>query len=320
MPKLEPLLREAIEKEAKRLDIPTAALAAVVAVESGGRFSARVAGRDEPLIRFEGHYFDRRLAGRSLTIAREAGLADPRAGQVKNPRGQAARWAILKRAAAIHHVAAHESCSWGCGQVMGSHWRWLGYPSVDALVDDARNGIGGQVRLMGRFIAKSGLDDALRRKDFRAFAKGYNGPAYAKNAYDRKIADAFAAYERAFAGSPGRQTKGQILKRGAQGEPVRKLQADLMTLGYKLGVDGAFGPQTETVLRRFQADVGLAPDGIAGPLTLDNIKTALADRSGGEIAAGQEESKKTNGQSVGWALLTLLYAILQRVLGRVRLD
>ncbi|OXT00703.1 hypothetical protein B7H23_11490 [Notoacmeibacter marinus] len=320
VPTLEPSLRDAIEKEARRLDVPPAALAAVVAVESGGRLSAQIGGRDEPLIRFEGHYFDRRLAGRARTIAREAGLADPRAGRIKNPRGQAARWAMLKRAAAIHHVAAHESCSWGCGQVMGSHWRWLGYPSVDALVADARNGPGGQVRLMGRFIEKTRLDEALRAPDFRAFAKGYNGPAYAKNAYDRKMADAFAVYDPLFGGTLSCKAVPILLRIGAKGEAVRRLQADLTKLGHDLQIDGIFGSRTETVVRRFQNDWGLPIDGVAGQRTRAKLTQVLAARKQSPTKNDAPGQAATGRSSVGWAFLTLLYAILQRVFGRVRLD
>ena len=50
-----------IAQLAKDLNVEPTALMAIVEVESGGRIFARVAGRHEPLIRFEGHYFDRLL-------------------------------------------------------------------------------------------------------------------------------------------------------------------------------------------------------------------------------------------------------------------
>ena len=319
VPRLNTPLREAIQKESKRLDLPPAALASVVAVESAGKLSARVDGRDEPLIRFEGHYFDRRLAGRSRKIAREAGLADPRAGVIKNPRTQVARWNMLKRAAAIHHVAAHESCSWGCGQVMGSHWRWLGYPSVDALVTEARDGVGGQVRLMGRFIEKSGLDDPLRRQDFRKFAMGYNGPAYARNAYYRKIAEAFAEYDAVFSRA-GWSRRDDVLRQGISGDAVRALQTDLITIGHCLIIDGRFGPATDAAVRQFQSSQGLVTDGIVGARTRKALDAAL-DRGSGDIGnVSDADAAVERERSVGWAALTLLYAILQRVFARPRLD
>ena len=43
--------------------------------------------------------------------------------------------------------------------------------------------------------------------------------------------------------------------------------------GRPLTLDGVFGPETQSALRAYQRDHGLAADGIAGPLTL----MALAD-------------------------------------------
>ena len=112
---------------AREIGIEPAALLAVAEVESGGKAFASVDGRLEPLIRFEGHYFDRRLTPAKREAARREGLASPLAGAVINPRMQAARWKLLARAAAIDRKAALESVSWGLGQVMGAHWAWLGY-------------------------------------------------------------------------------------------------------------------------------------------------------------------------------------------------
>lgn len=52
------------------------------------------------------------------------------------------------------------------------------------------------------------------------------------------------------------------LRRGARGDLVRQIQADL-----KVPVDGFFGPNTEASLRQFQREHGLVPDGIVGPRT-----------------------------------------------------
>jgi hypothetical protein len=42
------------------------------------------------------------------------------------------------------------------------------------------------------FLKGSGLLPALRSLDWAAFAKGYNGPGYSANKYDRKLAKAYA--------------------------------------------------------------------------------------------------------------------------------
>ncbi|YBV96555.1 N-acetylmuramidase family protein [Phyllobacteriaceae bacterium JZ32] len=179
---------------AERAGVEPAALLAVAEVECGGRTTAKVDGRDEPLIRFEGHYFDRRLTGKKQAEARQQGLAAPKAGGIKNPATQAGRWQLLDRAIRLDRRAALESVSWGLGQVMGAHWQWLGYPSVDALVAEARSSVAGQIRLMLRFIEKSGLVEVLNRHDWAGFARRYNGPLHHQYAYDRKMAKAWKIY------------------------------------------------------------------------------------------------------------------------------
>lgn len=253
-----------------------AAILAIADVESDGRVFARVDGRNEPLIRFEGHYFDRRLSGARRDAARAAGLAHPDAGKIANPPSQTARWAMLQRAAAIDFKAAHESCSWGIGQVMGAHWAWLGYGSVDALVAEARSGAEGQMRLMLRFIEKAELGQAIRRRDWHAFARGYNGPAHARNRYHARFARAYARYsKRDFSGIAGIDNRPSDLRSGMRTPAVTSLQRALCALGYPVAVDGIFGPVTENALRHFQRDHGLVPDGIAGPLTQETIAGAL---------------------------------------------
>jgi hypothetical protein len=186
----------AVAQIAARINVDPASLLAVAEVESGGKAFVTVGDRPEPLIRFEGHYFDRRLSGAKRARARAEGLAAPRAGAVPNPASQAARWAMLDRAAGIDRRAAYESVSWGVGQVMGAHWESLGFSSVDELVALCRASVAGQVDIMARFVTKNGLAPALRSRDWAAFARGYNGAGYKKNAYDVKMAAAYARWRK----------------------------------------------------------------------------------------------------------------------------
>lgn len=65
------------------------------------------------------------------------------------------------------------------------------------------------------------------------------------------------------------------LRAGMTGGIVRLLQQALMGLGYSCGVagdDGVFGPATDDAVRRFQADEGIAVDGIAGPVTCQRLQ------------------------------------------------
>ena len=257
-------LMQDIRTVAGELKVEAAALAAIAEIESGLVAHALIDGRAEPLIRFEGHYFDRRLTGAAQAQARRQGLASPQAGAVKNPASQAARWRLLAAAAAIDRKAAYESTSWGIGQVMGAHWAWLGYRDVDALVAEARGGLRGQLRLMARYIDKAGLVPALRGHDWATFARGYNGPLYRANDYDGKLARAY----RRHAGTGTAAASPKLLRRGARGDEVMALQTALTARGYPLAADSIFGPATEAAVKAFQRRAGLAVDGIAGPLTL----------------------------------------------------
>lgn len=293
--------RAAIEKVAAAEGIEAASLLAISWVESAGRVFASINARLEPLIRFEGHKFYDRLTGSKRERAVREGLAHPKAGRVKNPRSQAARWEMLDRAMAIDADAALESVSWGLGQVMGYHWKRLGYMSVRHMVKRAREGAGGQVELMVRYIKEFGLLDELERKDWTAFARGYNGPAFAKNAYHTKMAE---AYERFSGRAPMRPASSGMLRMGSVGPRVRELQALLGRAGFPVKVDGDFGPSTKAALQAFQRANGLKPDGVAGPKTLGDIaryRQSTEEKPGAQSPADVKEVREGVGSAVGGA-------------------
>lgn len=275
--------RTIIADAARRADLDPAALLAVVAVESGGRTSVLVNGRREPLIRFEGHYFDRALSDRDRLRARQMDLASPVAGKIANPRGQAARWAMLNRAIAIDRTAALQAVSWGVGQVMGAHWQSLGYTSVDALVETARSGLEGQLAIMTAFIRKNGLAGYLERQDWAGFARRYNGPAYRRNRYDTKLR---AAHER-FKGlaPPGRQ-------RELPDPSVEELQQALTASGFPVAASGIMDEATRKAVRAFQTHAGIRADGIAGPVTWQHLR---------------RRTNPDNRFSSGWLVRLLLF-------------
>lgn len=249
-------------------DLDFAALMAVVEVESAGRIFAMINGKPEPMIRFEGHYFYRLLGKSKRNIAVTSGLAHRRAGRIKNPSTQNRRWQMLRRAQALDHQAALESTSWGVGQVMGIHWGWLGYPSVDTMVEKARSGLEGQLELMLRYIKKADLLAALQRLDWRAFARGYNGPGYERHGYHTKLQHAYKRYS-PDAGMPDLSARHRplVLRQGDSGEAVEELQKLLRSKNVWVETDGDFGPLTRIAVETFQRKSGLAVDGIAGPKT-----------------------------------------------------
>ncbi len=64
----------------------------------------------------------------------------------------------------------------------------------------------------------------------------------------------------------------RILSQGSRGTEVRQLQQLLTQLGYSTGgVDGVFGPATRSAVIRFQAQNGLAADGVVGARTVSAL-------------------------------------------------
>lgn len=269
--------RSAISKLAKDMKVEPAALLAVAEVESAGKAFATVDGKNMPLIRWEGHYFYRLLPRSLQKTAVQKGLAHPSIGGVPNPGSQQGRYNLLKRARELDDEAAVSSCSWGLGQVMGAHWKWLGYGSAQKLVDDACSGIVGQVRLMSKFVQKSNLTDELKNCDWAAFARQYNGPSFRKFEYDKKMAAAYRRNQKAGGAATDaadEESDGEVsvLRMGMSGPEVSLLQEKLRKIGYNLNVDGDFGPATKRAVLTFQHDYRLTEDGIVGPLTWSIIE------------------------------------------------
>lgn len=65
------------------------------------------------------------------------------------------------------------------------------------------------------------------------------------------------------------------VRRGDRNEGVRWVQWMLKKCGYNISTDGSFGPETTAAVRAFQANHGLASDGIAGPLTKAKLKAVV---------------------------------------------
>lgn len=74
----------------------------------------------------------------------------------------------------------------------------------------------------------------------------------------------------------------RVLKLGCKGEDVEKLQKDLQSLGYDIGLwgtDGDFGSDTKNAVMQFQKDHGLVPvDGEVGDDTRKALKEVLGKK------------------------------------------
>ncbi|MCW8037960.1 N-acetylmuramidase family protein [Acinetobacter entericus] len=180
-----------IGDQAKALGVEAAALKAVHEVECrGSGFNSD----DTPVILFERHVMRQRLIanGQAKTVdvmmAKCPDLCSKSTGGYGLYSAQHSR---LNAAAQYHRASALESASWGIGQVMGYHWKALGYASLQAFINAMYKDEASQLDAMCRYIEVNGLINALKNKDWKVFARSYNGVAYAKNSYDIKLANAY---------------------------------------------------------------------------------------------------------------------------------
>lgn len=163
---------------------------AILDVESAGTGFDK---QGRPKMLFEPHIFWRELgAGAKRDKAAAAGLAYPR-WKRNYPADSYPRLAAAMK---IDERAALRSASWGLGQVMGFNHAAAGWSYVHQMVEDFMEDEEQHLRAMIRFITATGLDDELRRHDWKGFARGYNGAGFAQNGYDRKLAQAFARWQK----------------------------------------------------------------------------------------------------------------------------
>ena len=77
-----------------------------------------------------------------------------------------------------------------------------------------------------------------------------------------------------------------LSKYGSTGSEVRTIQDKLKRWGYYTGnVDGIYGSQTVTAVKKFQQKNGLAVDGIAGPKTLNAMGIMSSSSSSGSTSS-----------------------------------
>lgn len=199
------LLKHAdLVKASQRLGVPVAAVYALNEVESQG---CGFFENGKPAILFERHVMYARLqvartsADDQEQLLRRANDLAKQAPNLVNAKsggyiGGAAEHQRLAQARQMDEQAALESASWGGFQVMGYHWKRLGYPSVQDFVAAMTRSEADQLEAFVRFIeADVSLHKALKALKWAAVAKLYNGAAYQRNLYDVKLERAFERHQ-----------------------------------------------------------------------------------------------------------------------------
>jgi hypothetical protein len=149
---------------------------------------------------------------------------------------------------------------------------WKGGRSIGAIdhiglvIEDLDNG---RVRTIEGNAAITGKSDGVWVHDrSKSFIVGYGYPSYAGSAPKAAERPAgITAKGVAVPAFPG------LMERGNTGAGVRALQKRLKQRGWKITVDGEFGPKTDRIVRAFQKDKGLTVDGEVGPRTWNALWT-----------------------------------------------
>ena len=244
----QPLTRAGLTNVLTRLGLGPAGAAhiwTVVEVETAGvtqGFGFRVDRR--PQILFERHKFRDFTNGRFNQEAPDISAPAGGYGSLASQYSKLDKAIGLCERESLGVEPALKSASWGMGQVMGFNHSAAGFASAEDMVNAMVEGEDAQLAGMAGFLVSKGLADELRRQDWTAFARGYNGAQYWKNKYDVKLAE---QYQRFSSGSlPNLE--------------LRTSQAALFYLGFNPGkIDGVLGGRTRNALRSFRISVGLSP-------------------------------------------------------------
>lgn len=109
--------------------------------------------------------------------------------------------------------------------------------------------------------------------------------------------------------APKPSINNNVLSIGDTGEDVRKLQEQLVKLGYNVGSkgpDGDFGSKTYAAVIDFQRKYNLEDDGIVGPLTENAIKEAVEKMNEDIITTPQDDKENNKEFNIGDAVSILL--------------
>jgi hypothetical protein len=231
-----PLSMDGFIAAASQVNADPISLWAVVSVETSGK--GFLPDR-RPEILFERHIFSKRTSGRFDGSHPEISGPTP-GGYGKRGSHQHAR---LAQAIAAHRQAALESASWGLGQIMGFNSARAGFRNVEEMVTAMMRSEDDQMQAMTNFLKSANLQATLERRDWTAFARAYNGPTFAKNRYDARLADAHTRFS-------------------ASGLPdldARAAQLLLLYHGFNPGpIDGVAGTKTKSAVAAFCAKQGRA--------------------------------------------------------------
>jgi len=159
-------MKEIVQKISKEFDYEWEAIQSFLNVETGGFGFSPATGKI--IIQFEPVWFRRKQP-----------FAPSGKWSVNKVDVQTKEWEAFNNAFSINKDSAMESTSIGIGQVMGGHWKRLGYTSAGAMWDDAKKGIESQIWQVCQFIKTDiKLQSCIKAHDWDGVATIYNGTGF----------------------------------------------------------------------------------------------------------------------------------------------
>lgn len=170
---------------ARTMQVDVAKVWAVWDVEAAG--DAFINGR--PTILFEPHRFSR-ATGHQFDKSHPK-ISSRTWNKKLYPGSQDGRYAQLLDAVGLDVDAGFASASYGGFQILGENYALCDAASPWAFAWRQSRTEGDQLEAFVRFVTRNGLLPALRAGEWAAFARGYNGTAYAANKYDTRLEQAY---------------------------------------------------------------------------------------------------------------------------------
>lgn len=109
--------------------------------------------------------------------------------------GGASEYKRLEIAKKIDEECALKSASWGMFQIMGFNHLYCGCKDVFEFVKKMQESHESQLKLMYYYMNNTSCLKNLKEHDWAGFARKYNGPGYAENAYDQKLKNAYENFK-----------------------------------------------------------------------------------------------------------------------------
>ena len=180
---------------AEHLGCEIAAIKAVVEIEAG-RTHEGFSAPGRPLVNFDLGMFRRNAAKKGVSLSKYY-RTHPQVFNRNRRSSQASVFSRLTAARSIHDASAIESTYWGMFQIGGFNWRKCGCASAGEFAERMSRSERDQLDLFAEFVKSTGLVKHLRSKNWRAFARGYNGPSYAARNYHNRMAASYARHKKA---------------------------------------------------------------------------------------------------------------------------